>query len=49
MLVPGFHAEQVAASIPGARLEVLEGAGHSVTIECADRVNELVAKFARRR
>ena len=49
VLVPGFHAEQVAASIPGARLEVLEGAGHAVTIECADRVNELVAKFARRR
>jgi len=49
VLVPGFHAEQVAASIPGARLEVLEGAGHAVTIESADRVNELVAEFARRR
>jgi pimeloyl-ACP methyl ester carboxylesterase len=49
VLVPGFHAEQVAAAIPGARFEVLEGAGHAVTIECADRVNELVADFARRR
>jgi pimeloyl-ACP methyl ester carboxylesterase len=49
VLVPGFHAEQVAASIPGARLEVLEGAGHAVTIESADRVNELVAEFAQRR
>jgi pyruvate dehydrogenase E2 component (dihydrolipoamide acetyltransferase) len=49
VLVSGFHAEQVAASLPGARLEVLEGAGHAVTIECADQVNQLVAEFARRR
>ncbi len=48
-LVPAFHAEQVASAIPGARLEVLEGAGHAVTIERADRVNELVAAFGRKR
>jgi len=49
VLVPAFHAEQVARSIPGARLEVLEGASHAVTIERAERVNELVAQFARGR
>lgn len=49
VLVPGFHAERIASAIPGARLEVLEGAGHAVTIERADRVNELVEEFALRR
>ncbi len=49
LLVPAFHAEQVASAVPGARLEVLEGAGHAVTIERADRVNELVEAFGLRR
>ena len=49
VLVPAFHAEHVASAIPGARLEVLEGAGHAVTIERAERVNELVETFSRRR
>jgi pyruvate dehydrogenase E2 component (dihydrolipoamide acetyltransferase) len=49
VLVPGFHAERVASAIPGARLEVLEGAGHAVTIERADRVNELIEEFVLRR
>ncbi len=49
VLVPAFHAERVASAIPGARLEVLEGAGHAVTIERADRVNALVEEFGRRR
>jgi pyruvate dehydrogenase E2 component (dihydrolipoamide acetyltransferase) len=48
VLVPAFHAEQVASAIPGVRLEVLEGAGHAVTIERADRVNQLVQEFVRR-
>jgi pyruvate dehydrogenase E2 component (dihydrolipoamide acetyltransferase) len=49
VLVSGFHAERVASTIPGARLEVLEGAGHAVTIERADRVNELIEEFVLRR
>jgi pimeloyl-ACP methyl ester carboxylesterase len=48
LLVPLAQAEHVAAGIPGARLEVLDGAGHAVTIEGAERVNELIASFARR-
>jgi len=48
LLVPLAQAERVAASIPSARLEVLNGAGHAVTIEGAERVNELITSFARR-
>jgi len=47
LLVPRADVEQVARAVPGARLEVLEGAGHAVTIERAERVNELVAERAR--
>ena len=47
LLVPRAEGEQVARAIPGARLEVLEGAGHAVTIERAERVNELVSELAR--
>jgi pimeloyl-ACP methyl ester carboxylesterase len=47
LLVPRAEGEQVARAIPGARLEVLEGAGHAVTIERAERVNELVSGLAR--
>ena len=49
VLAPAFHAEEVAPGLPRARLEMLEGAGHAVTIERADRVNELVAAFGRKR
>jgi pimeloyl-ACP methyl ester carboxylesterase len=48
LLVPFAQAERVADSIPGARLEVLDGAGHAVTIEGAERVNELITNFIRR-
>jgi pimeloyl-ACP methyl ester carboxylesterase len=47
LLIPLPQAEHVAGSIPGARLEVLDGAGHAVAIEGAERVNELIAGFAR--
>jgi pimeloyl-ACP methyl ester carboxylesterase len=48
LLVPLAQAERVAAGIASARLEVLDGAGHAVTIEGAERVNELITSFARR-
>jgi pimeloyl-ACP methyl ester carboxylesterase len=47
LLVGVAEAETVANAIPGARFEVLEGAGHAVTIERAERVNELVTELAR--
>ncbi|CAL9353721.1 putative protein [Nocardiopsis dassonvillei] len=41
---PGRTAE-AAAAVPGARLEVIEGAGHWVTRQCPARVEELVRGF----
>jgi 3-oxoadipate enol-lactonase len=47
VLVPVAHAHQTAATVPGARLQVLEGAGasHALPVERADEVNELLRKF----
>jgi aminoacrylate hydrolase len=44
MLVPGFASEEIAAAIPGARLELLE-TGHGCMIEEMDRFNSLVQGF----
>jgi 3-oxoadipate enol-lactonase len=35
-------AAEVAAAIPGARLEVLDGAGHAVAIDAAEGVSRLL-------
>lgn len=48
LLVPLACAERVAGNVRGARLEALEGTGHAVTIESAERVNQLIADFAQR-
>lgn len=42
---PPAHAEHLAACIPGARLAVVGGAGHSCTVEQPARVNALLADF----
>jgi aminoacrylate hydrolase len=44
MLVPAFASEEIAAAIPGARLELLE-TGHGCMIEEMDRFNALVGGF----
>jgi pimeloyl-ACP methyl ester carboxylesterase len=46
LLVPAGHAEAIARALRAARLEALESAGHAVTIERAERVNELIGEFA---
>ena len=46
LLVRRAQAEAVARAIPGAQLEMLEGAGHAVTIEWPERVNERIAALA---
>jgi pimeloyl-ACP methyl ester carboxylesterase len=45
-LVTRESAESVARSIPGARLEVIEQAGHIAQMEQAERFNELLCAFA---
>jgi len=46
-LTPPAHAKQMARLIPGARLELFEGAGHMVMLERTESFNRLVADFAR--
>ena len=38
-------AEHVAATVPGARLEIVEGAGHIVGVERPDELNALLGDF----
>ena len=41
-LTPPEHAREIAAAVPGARLEVLPGAGHMLSWEQPARVNALL-------
>lgn len=43
--VPPKRTAEVAAAVPGARLEAIEEAGHWVNRQCPDRVEELVRDF----
>lgn len=42
ILIAGHHCARLAARIPGARLDVLEGAGHGVVFSHAENVNALL-------
>jgi branched-chain amino acid transport system permease protein len=44
-IVTSAMAEETAASFPGARLEILEGVGHSVMVEDPDRFIGIVKTF----
>jgi pimeloyl-ACP methyl ester carboxylesterase len=46
LLTPPRRARDVAARIPGARLEVLEGCGHLVMLERADTLDDLLERFS---
>jgi len=41
-ILPVDEARQIAESAPNGRLEVVEGAGHLVSVEAADRFNEIL-------
>ncbi len=47
ILIPVWKAREVASLIPGARLTVLPGAPHGLSIERADEFNALVLDFIR--
>jgi pimeloyl-ACP methyl ester carboxylesterase len=44
-IVPAVHAETVRALVPGARVEVFEGAGHWAHIDEPDRFCDLLLEF----
>jgi 4,5:9,10-diseco-3-hydroxy-5,9,17-trioxoandrosta-1(10),2-diene-4-oate hydrolase len=44
-IFPVAHAHQAARRIPGARVEVLDEAGHVPHFEEPERVNEAVLRF----
>jgi len=44
-LTPPEHSRFMAAHIPGARLEIIEGAGHMVAIERYQEVNRVILNF----
>jgi pimeloyl-ACP methyl ester carboxylesterase len=46
-LTPPRMARDIAANLPGARLEVLAGTGHMSMLERSDELNRLIAAFAR--
>ena len=41
-------AARIAAGIPGAELEIVEGAGHAVTLERPEAINRSLSRFIRR-
>jgi len=43
---PPWRARAIAARIPGARLEVLEGAGHMIMLERPEELNALLERFS---
>ena len=45
VVVPPQNSRNLAASIPNARLEVIEGSGHMAFVEKADEFNRIVTAF----
>lgn len=47
VLTPPAEAKRIARLIRGARLELVEGAGHMIMLERTEELNRLIAEFAR--
>jgi pimeloyl-ACP methyl ester carboxylesterase len=47
-ILPVDEARQIAASAPDGRLEVVEGAGHVVSVDAPDRFNEILRELLSR-
>ena len=47
LLTPRFESKRIARLIPGARLEMIEGAGHTIMLERPDELEALLVDFAR--
>jgi pimeloyl-ACP methyl ester carboxylesterase len=47
VITPPAEARRMARRIPGARLELLDGAGHMLMLERAETIDSLITDFAR--
>jgi pimeloyl-ACP methyl ester carboxylesterase len=47
LITPVHHSKRLQKEIPGSTLEVIEKAGHMVTLESPQRVNAAIRKFIR--
>jgi pimeloyl-ACP methyl ester carboxylesterase len=47
-LLPVDEARQIAESAPDGRLEVVEGAGHVVSVDAPERFNQILSELLRR-
>jgi pimeloyl-ACP methyl ester carboxylesterase len=45
-ILPVAHAHAAHAAVPGSRLEILEGSGHFLPVQDAERLAALIADFA---
>ena len=46
---PPAHAEAIAAAVPNARLELLDGAAHLASVQCPEPVTRLIDEHLARR
>ncbi len=46
-VLPATHAARFGALMPDATVHLLEGCGHALTLDCADRVTPLMEEFLR--
>lgn len=47
LLTPPAESRRIAAEIPGARLEMIDGGGHMLMLERADELHRLIVDFTR--
>ena len=44
-MIPVWKSQELASLIPGAKLTIIDGQGHGVMWEAADRFNAAVTEF----